>query len=961
MFEAYRNFWPTFTVTRRDGRTYSVPDGGGSIPWVAKVTRVADGRIVLDSVHEQETGNATGFNVYLTSLDASAIRALDGEFLPTSFSSTEPAGPFCLLKADSGPAYLGIRLAANTSLDVRHPTYVSNGKWQPVRIIPRMLTFHGAPIRGPVGTDQPLLVSAASIIEIAEVFQDQTAALSTVLWNSGEPFEARAQYGVNESPTSFTELSQLPLNPWVEEPAMADVAYDVEITSESPTRPGFRMHQPLGVDELSDGRLRFIEPPSVHIRRPVVDRLRVHLVNQRLPVYVSNPFGGMEVTGTPARLTLQRIEPEDGLSIELEDDYDYVQGQMRIYGGVRLKVGLTFPENPEVPDHELVDTGATRQAMGLVYTAGSMLIDEIFTESSPHENYWQSFSLSLTIDDPTIAEFYSMLPVKHGKHRGRLDLSELLRAVHPGDTTLRVLALALPQPIDASLDEFAPSAEIEIPIHVPEPLEVVLGDYTDRFHGSGGNAALALDLETAFDVICDHGTLAGEVKHHNPYSSEERVTLKVHTPEGDRPDVDLLSPSAFTTMTGFSTPITNLALVVDDGDNVVTVEAWKPINDLVSGGPSVKSFTLRAVRPTASALTNALTDATVVRREIGDVVFTYSKALNAHVWERVGDDTGARASPEQPPSMVSRSAPLQHFRLRAAPGDHRLSAGASNDFDHVNGPEMTVHAPAPRITSDVADWIAQPYRERTRVGFASEVGNSNTSVRVPVHIRYALSASITDENDTTPISLGSNPINGTDLTLTIPRTGSLHVGDNNFNVDATNEFSSMTHSARISRRGNVYDTDVDADVLTLPDDATIRLHVTQVKLDGSRDELDDSTARTTIFFNVQDHPSPLGVLGVIIEPFRMVDEDDDGVAETEEPASTDFGYQIRGWATDPDYFHLTPYFVVDPADVVWDDSFNESSLGDTVSFPDQTFWFSVRIAAFDGSKHTGIAFLPTNY
>jgi hypothetical protein len=262
----------------------------------------------------------------------------------------------------------------------------------------------------------------------------------------------------------------------------------------------------------------------------------------------------------------------------------------------------------------------------------------------------------------------------------------------------------------------------------------------------------------------------------------------------------------------------------------------------------------------------------------------------------------------------------------------------------------------------VADWIAQPYRERTRIGFADEVGNSNTSVRVPVQIRYALSASITDESDTTPVSLSSNPINGTDRTLTVPTTGSLHVGVNGFNVVATNEFSTVTYSRAITRRGNVYDTDLDADVLTLPDDETIRLHVTQVSMDGSHEELNDSTARTTIFFNVQNHPSPLGVLGVIIEPFRMVDEDDDGVAETEEPASTDFGYQIRGWATDPDYFHLTPYLVVDSADVVWDDtSFNVPSLGDEDLFPGQTFWFSVRIAAFDGSKHTGIAFLPTNY
>jgi hypothetical protein len=960
MFQAYRNFWPRFTVTRRDGRTYSVPDNEGSISWLANVTRWDDGRLVLYSVRERDSGDVTGFNVYLTSVATAVIRALELEFLPTTFSSAEPTGLFCLLTATDFVRNLGIRLTASTSPDPHNPTYVSNLKLQPVRIIPRMLSFYGDPIQGPVGIDQPLFVSADSS-DIAAVFQDQDSVLSTVLWNSGEQFEARARYFVGETSTSFTELSQLPLNPWVDEPGMADVGYDVQITSGDHARPGFRLHQPLGVDELSDGRFLFIEPPSVHIRRPVVDQLEVRLVERRLPVHVFDLFGRVTVTGKPARLTLQRIEPEDGVALELEDNWDIVQGQMRIYGGVRVKVGLTYPESPGVPDHELADTGATQQAMALVYTDRSMLIDEIYTESSPHENLWQSFSLRLSIEDPKVAEFYSTLPVNHGKHCGILDLSEILRAVGEGDTTLRVRAMRPPQPIDASLDEFESSAEIQIPIHVPKPLEVVLSDYTDRFHGSGGNAALALDSGTAFEVICDHGTLVGEVKYHNPYSASEQVTLKVHTPEGDQPDINLLSPSAFTTMTGFSTPLTNFALVADDGDNVVTVEAWKPINELANGGPSVQSFILRAVRPTASELTNAVTDANVVRRDIGDVAFTYSKALKGQVWERVGDGTGAIASTEQPASMLSRSVTLPHFRLRAIPGDHRLSAGAANDFDQVAGPEMTIHAPAPRITTSLADWIAQPYRERTRQGLANEVGNSNTSVRVPVQIRYALSASITDEDDTTPISLGSSPLNGTDLTMTIPGTGSLRVGVNGFNIDATNEFSPMTYSAVISRRGLVYDCDVDADVLTIPDDESIRLHVTGLNLDGSHTELSDSTARTTLFFNVQNHPSPLGTLGVIIEPFRMVDEDGDGEAETEEPASTDLGYQVRGWVTDFDYFHLTPYLVVDTADVVSDDSFNQSSLGDTASFPLKTFWFSVRIAAFDGSKDTPIAFLPQNY
>ena len=975
LFEAYRNFWPTFAVTRRDGRTYSVPDSTGSIPWVASVTRLEDRRVVLHTVREQGSGNLTGFSVFLTSVDAAAMRALDGKFLPPTFSSNSPTGIFCLLKPDSVTNVM-IRPAAGWS-DIHDPVWVGNFKLQPVTIVPRMVFFDGVPIQGAVGGDRPLRVSVISP-DVAEVFRDQTGGISTVLWTSDEPFQARPHHPPEEGPTTFTSLQQLPPNPWLTA-GMADVAYSVENSSADHAGPGFRIHEPLNVDELSDGRFLFSAAPRVHIRRPVTDELRLRVVDQRLPVQAADPLGGIPVTGTPARLTLQRIEPDEGSAIELEDDWDRVNGLIRIYGGVHLKVGLTFPQNPEIPDRNLLDTAGRRHSMSLFYGPEWMLIDDIVTPGRPHGNDEQSFRLELSIDDRNVAEFFSTLPSDQGKHRGCQDLSQILRAVRPGDTTLHVQAIPSQQANEPFFDEFEPSDIIDIPIHVPKPLEVVLSNYADRFYGSTGNAALALDSGGAFDVICDHGTLTGEVSYHNPYSRSELITLKVHTPEDDYPDVDLFS--AFTTMTGFSTAIANLALVVDDGDNVVTVEAWKPVNELMNGGPSVESVTLRAVRPTASALTNALADAVVVKRDIGDVAFTYSNALEGHVSEQVGDGDRFDASPVQSASMVAKSVTLHHFMLRPAPGDHHLDAGAGNDFDQVTGPGVTIHAPAPSITSNGADWIAQPYRERTRLGLANEVGNSDTSVRVPVRIRYALNASVTDASapaddagsgighhgdstDSDQIPLDSNPLVWTDRTVTIPLSGNLQVGENGFAVYADNQFTE-SHPTQyintIDRRDLVYDCDGALDVLIFSDDHEIQIHVKRVNMDGSRDPLHDSHwPGTTFQIEFQNQPTPLGMLGVIIEPFRLVDEDDDGVAETEVPAVTDLGYQIRGWVTDPNYFHLTPYFVVEPADVV-DDSFNVPSLGDTVSFPDQTFWAAVHIAAFDGYKVIVIAFLQQNY
>ena len=76
----------------------------------------------------------------------------------------------------------------------------------------------------------------------------------------------------------------------------------------------------------------------------------------------------------------------------------------------------------------------------------------------------------------------------------------------------------------------------------------------------------------------------------------------------------------------------------------------------------------------------------------------------------------------------------------------------------------------------------------------------------------------------------------------------------------------------------------------------------------------------------------------------------------EEPANSDLQYGVQGFVTDPDYFHLVPYLVVNPDDVV-DDSQNVASPGDSSRYPDATFWTVVHVAAFDGTKTYGIDFL----
>ncbi len=257
---------------------------------------------------------------------------------------------------------------------------------------------------------------------------------------------------------------------------------------------------------------------------------------------------------------------------------------------MRLGVGVTYPESPGLPNELLLDTGTRNYALKIEHDAKVMRITEVIVPGGPHENDIQSFSLRFTIDDTNVACFFiNQLPV-HGERfymttKGLLDC---LRAVGPGTTTLRIQAILMPSPLEIDFDELEASDVLEVRISVPPPLEAKLISYSDRFYGGPGSPAVVASLGSidAFDVICDHGKLTGKVEHHNPNSTSECITFSLDTPEGLRPNVDLIGLYAFTNATDFATFVEGLALAGADGTNLITVEAWKPINQLVSQGPS---------------------------------------------------------------------------------------------------------------------------------------------------------------------------------------------------------------------------------------------------------------------------------------------------------------------------------------------------------------------------------------
>ena len=400
----------------------------------------------------------------------------------------------------------------------------------------------------------------------------------------------------------------------------------------------------------------------------------------------------------------------------------------------------------------------------------------------------------------------------------------------------------------------------------------------------------------------------------------------------------------------------------------MTVEAWKPINDLC-GGPSRKTLMLEAVPPTASGLTNSSTD-TVVRRNIGDVGFTYSKALSARLTEVVASSASSggqsfNLGAAQQASFAPKSVTLNNVSLNPVPGDHTLRAVASNDFDLIAGESLVIHAPRPQVSTVTNDWVAQPFRERTRVGIADDIGHLNTSVSAPFAIRYGLSASVTDTSGQFSVSLNSDPMTDSHTTLRLPHSGDLPVGISGFTVTATNEFGSRDYVGVLSRRGLVFDCqDGQVSIFEVPHDQGIMLRITLVALDGTVTVQEQQPPGTILFFSFSDSPAPLGFLSISVEPFVSVEKDDDGDGRTdrvvEEPASTDISYEVLGLVTDPDYFHLTPYIVVDP-ELEVDDPENIPSAGDSNKHPGMTFWQRVRVSGSAGSQSFPVDFLQQNF
>ena len=534
---ALSGFIPSFKVTDEAGNEFLSRDQSGSLSWTANLQRISNSRIVLSFVHS--AGSLAGFSLVFTVDDETQLQALPFILLPAVYRSNDPKPLFIALRAGTNDRCdYTIGLARNDS-NFPVPSFedeiglLDGISWiespvkQRIFVHPGTLAFQGQPIQDNVTSDHSLDVAIINAAETPAIFQDGTG-IFTMGWKSTIEFCAGFEQGINEPGVQITYILQLPEDaPAGMAPGKATLGYELDLQPEDSQRAGFCIVEPEHVTELNNGRLLFQAPPTLHIRRPVSEPLHVGTINHRYSVNVPDPIGTVSVQGKKAQLTLNATTATAASGpILLEDEYDYFAGHMRIYGGIHCRVGLSFPETAE-PARLLWDsaTASPVQSVSVVYGPAFMRVYDVIVADHPNHNQLQSFALMLTIDDPNVAEFF-MTDVSHAGVRSFThDLAQVIRAKGPGETTLRIQAVGLAEPLLIDQDEYAPSSIVDIPISVPQPLEVNLSQYSDAFYSTTGSPAAAQSLAamSSIKVICDHGELAGEVKNHRLQSTSERV------------------------------------------------------------------------------------------------------------------------------------------------------------------------------------------------------------------------------------------------------------------------------------------------------------------------------------------------------------------------------------------------------------------------------------------------------
>ena len=391
--------------------------------------------------------------------------------------------------------------------------------------------------------------------------------------------------------------------------------------------------------------------------------------------------------------------------------------------------------------------------------------------------------------------------------------------------------------------------------------------------------------------------------------------------------IDLLGYDVVNDDGTFAFDVTELRRLGNNGDNILTIRAGKPINFVVDGAPDEDSRTLSGVLPVINVPAAFTTSSPVLRRAIGSTAFRYSRAFSAVLADEVtsaltGDVTRENLSEVQGVAYTEKTVDVAAVTLPQIPGTHQVGVVASNGFGATIDTGVIFIAPRPIVTTNSANWSIENSNYRGEV-FASgsvsggqtsfRAGNSADSILADVTIANALtvsrrddgvSRSIADANANTPA--GYDPLVQRDFGVRVPRTGMLAADRwTEVRVSADNEFASQSALLRVHRRGNYYFWKGSVTTLNLVNNS-LRMDVTVERPDDP-----------PLFFpdegDFWEHPFPDGrseggmpYENIEWEIFRIV-EDEDG-DPMREPADSDIDVSDAGVAEGPDYELLVPLY-----------------------------------------------------
>jgi hypothetical protein len=433
------------------------------------------------------------------------------------------------------------------------------------------------------------------------------------------------------------------------------------------------------------------------------------------------------------------------------------------------------------------------------------------------DNVRRSFRIRATIDKPSVARFWLPPDVigedGHAEYIG--NFRDVIRAVGPGDASLKVELIGIPEPLPPECLEYGMPPAQTFPIHVPAPLVSDLLTWRDPYF-TGANELVFSQGQR--DVIFARGTITGHVQNHREQSQAERITVLLERADGQiqryilRPGmlVDWVGDTFATDALAFDgdleLSIDGLAWSATSGVNTITLSAWKPINQVVGQGESNDVGLLNAVLPAQPGLAfeQQPGDGThVVRRTQPAALWSMELATHAELLDVPPSGSGVTLDSDSQLAYDRRDKRTAQPMLSRDLGRHRIVARAYNDFGWTASQVIDLFAEEPRVSVDlsVPAGYAGKYRSPNRVG------HSVQRVTAEVTIRYALTFQAEGPNLDTSQNIDA-PFQDRLVTLDLPTPpAELVVGNNTFSFTGENEFADTTRQETIRRRDDVYDCD----------------------------------------------------------------------------------------------------------------------------------------------------------